>query len=61
MAATHDGSLRVSLSPGQLQMTCTCEFVALPLTKTVVGVWWLGDLTRKVNYLFKFLKFFIRL
>ncbi|KAJ7357509.1 WD repeat-containing protein 27 [Desmophyllum pertusum] len=47
MAATHDGLLRVSSSPGQLQMTCTSDFLALPLTKTIVGVWWLGDLSRK--------------
>ena len=51
MAASHDGLLRVSLSPGQLQMTCTSEFVALPLTKTILGVWWLGDLSRKVKVL----------
>ena len=48
MAASHDGLLRVSSSPGQLQMSCTSDFIALPLTKTIVGVWWLGDLTRKV-------------
>ncbi|XP_058953759.2 WD repeat-containing protein 27 [Pocillopora verrucosa] len=47
MAASHEGLLRVSSSPGQLQMTCTSEFVALPLTKTIVGVWWLGDISRK--------------
>ena len=49
MAASHEGLLRVSSSPGQLQMTCTSEFVALPLTKTIVGVWWLGDISRKVK------------
>lgn len=49
MAASHEGLLRVSSSPGQLQMTCTSEFVALPLTKTIVGVWWLGDILRKVK------------
>lgn len=48
MAASHDGLFRVSSSPGQLQMSCTSDFIALPLTKTIVGVWWLGDLTRKV-------------
>ncbi|PFX32770.1 WD repeat-containing protein 27 [Stylophora pistillata] len=47
MAASQEGLLRVSSSPGQLQMTCTGEFVALPLTKTIVGVWWLGDISRK--------------
>jgi len=47
MAASHDGLLRVSSSPGQLQMSCTRDFIALPLTKTIVGVWWAGDLTRK--------------
>lgn len=49
MAASHEGLLRVSSSPGQLQMTCTSEFVAFPLTKTIVGVWWLGDISRKVK------------
>lgn len=49
MAASHEGLLRVSSSPGRLQMTCTSEFVALPLTKTIVGVWWLGDISRKVK------------
>jgi len=29
-------------------MSCTSDFIALPLTKTIVGVWWAGDLTRKV-------------
>ncbi|XP_020605910.1 uncharacterized protein LOC110044683 [Orbicella faveolata] len=47
MAASHDGLLRVSSSPGHLQMSCTSDFIALPLTKTIVGVWWAGDLTRK--------------
>ena len=48
MAASHDRLLRVSSSPGQLQMSCASDFIALPLTKTIVGVWWAGDLTRKV-------------
>lgn len=49
MAASHEGLLRVSSSPGQLQMSCTRELVALPLTKTIVGVGWLGDFSRKVK------------
>ncbi|XP_068683722.1 WD repeat-containing protein 27-like isoform X2 [Montipora foliosa] len=47
MAASHAGLLLVSSSPGQLQMSCTIDFLALPLTKTIVGVWWLGDLSKK--------------
>ena len=48
MAASHGGLLHVSSSPGQLQMSCTSAFLALPLTKTIVGVWWLEDLSKKV-------------
>ena len=33
-------------------MSCTSDFIALPLTKTIVGVWWLGELTRKVCFFF---------
>lgn len=58
MAASHEGLLRVSSSPGQLQMTCTSEFVALPLTKTIVGVWWLGDISRKVKPIKDGVRFF---
>ena len=50
MAVSHDGLLRVSSCPGQLQMSCAGDFLALPLTKTIIGVWWLGDLSRKVCY-----------
>ena len=50
MAASHAGLLLVSSSPGQLQMSCTIDFLALPLTKTIVGVWWLGDLSKKVEF-----------
>ena len=48
MAVSHDGLLRVSSCPGQLQMSCAGDFLTLPLTKTIIGVWWLGDLSRKV-------------
>ena len=50
MAVSHDGLLRVSSCPGQLQMSCAGDFLTLPLTKTIIGVWWLGDLSRKVCY-----------
>ena len=50
MAVSHDELLRVSSCPGQLQMSCAGDFLAFPLTKTIIGVWWLGDLSRKVCY-----------
>ena len=46
---THYGLLRSSCSLGHTQIACKGDFIALPLTKAIVGVWLVEELSSKVG------------
>ncbi|XP_052273878.1 WD repeat-containing protein 27-like isoform X3 [Dreissena polymorpha] len=47
MDVSHVSTLRVAFTPAHIQLTCDGVYLALPKTRTVIGVWSLQDLSYK--------------
>lgn len=61
MAASHEGVVRAACSSCQ-QISNNEQFIACPLSKTTVGVWWIPNLSKNVGYfglIFVFLAYFV--
>ena len=49
----HAQSLRTAFTPAHVQLCCDGVYLALPVTRTTVGVWSLQDITCKVAVVFR--------